>query len=591
MTRSLVAWRGARGKTGGGGERRGNLPRGSGHRIPPLAGVATLACVVLAALTMAEGLVSAGVIRHGVSVGDVALGGKTPAEARVALQARYPDGSGRLSLSGPTGTIGIPEEKLGARLDVRATVEKAYAVGRRGSLLERLIGRVESPFGTSVPAELHLRPGAAREAVEEISGRMNREARDAAVDVNGSTVLVSGAETGYRLDVPATAREIEQALAELSPEARASGRVIQPRLTTEEAEAAAREARRAVSGPLVLTAPDESWKLSPAEVGSALIVARKGGTLEVGLDLDRLRRQLSGMYADLTVKPVEAGYEVKGGADPTVSVTPGREGRKIEEDELFHSILKGIFEGKRRYSVTTVAEKPDLTTARAVRLAPTDLLGSYRTNYAIVRDASTRVENLAISSGAVNGTFLAPGEVFSMNSEVSHLDYEQTKVIVGGQETTADGGGLCQVTSTLYNAANFAGLDVIERTPHSSQLPYIRPGMDATVWWGGPGKADDLDMKFRNTTDGYVLLRERVARDGYVYAEIWGRPTGTEVTMNSKPAYMGRDGSEWVTRQKIEKDGKVIFDGVLHRDSYEPLVDEYGNSIPTPDVPVAPVDP
>ena len=54
---------------------------------------------------------------------------------------------------------------------------------------------------------------------------------------------------------------------------------------------------------------------------------------------------------------------------------------------------------------------------------------------------------------------------------------------------------------------------------------------------------------------------------------------------------MARDGSEWVTRQKIEKDGKVIFDGVLHRDSYEPLVDEYGNSIPTPDVPVAPVAP
>ena len=337
--------------------------------------MATLACVVLAALTMAEGLVSAGVIRHGVSVGDVALGGKTPAEARVALQARYPDGSGRLSLSGPTGTIGIPEEKLGARLDVRATVEKAYAVGRRGSLLERLIGRVESPSARAYPPSYTSVREQRRAAVEEISGRMNREARDAAVDVNGSTVLVSGAETGYRLDVPATAREIEQALAELSPEARASGRVIQPRLTTEEAEAAAREARRAVSGPLVLTAPDESWKLSPAEVGSALIVAWKGGTLEVGLDLDRLRRQLSGMYADLTVKPVEAGYEVKGGADPTVPVTPGREGRKIEEDELFHSILKGIFEGKRRYSVTTVAEKPDLTTARAVRLAPTDLLG------------------------------------------------------------------------------------------------------------------------------------------------------------------------------------------------------------------------
>ncbi|HET7272701.1 MAG TPA: VanW family protein [Rubrobacter sp.] len=206
-------------------------------------------------------------------------------------------------------------------------------------------------------------------------------------------------------------------------------------------------------------------------------------------------------------------------------------------------------------------------------------------------DTQDRVDNLAISSRAVSGTLLAPGEVFSMLDHVANLDYKQTKVILSGQETTADGGGLCQVTSTLYDAANFAGLDVIERTPHSSQLPYIRPGMDATVWWGGPGKSDDLDMKFRNTTEDYLLLREYVARDGYVYAEIWGRPDGTEVKTRSAPTYLGVDGSEWVTHQTVEKYGKVLLDGVLHRDSYAPLVDEHGEPIPPPEVPVTPVDP
>lgn len=108
---------------------------------------------------------------------------------------------------------------------------------------------------------------------------------------------------------------------------------------------------------------------------------------------------------------------------------------------------------------------------------------------------------------------------------------------------------------------------------------------------GRPGRADDLDMKFRNTTDGYLLLREYVAEDGYVYAEIWGRPNGTEVSMRSKPSYMGVDGSEWVTYQTIERDGEVVFDGVLHKDAYDPLVDEHGEEIPPSDVPVAPVDP
>lgn len=167
----------------------------------------------------------------------------------------------------------------------------------------------------------------------------------------------------------------------------------------------------------------------------------------------------------------------------------------------------------------------------------------------------------------------------------------QAKVIVDGAETKADGGGLCQVTSTLYNAANFAGLDVLERTPHSAKLPYIRPGMDATVWWGGPGEEDDLDMKFRNTTNGYLLLREYVAEDGYVRADIWGRPNEVNVEMYSEPTDMGDDGSEWVTYQKVEKDGEILFDGVLHEDSYEPLVDEKGKEIPPSEVPVAPANP
>lgn len=192
---------------------------------------------------------------------------------------------------------------------------------------------------------------------------------------------------------------------------------------------------------------------------------------------------------------------------------------------------------------------------------------------------------------AQNGTLLAPEEVFSMNGTVSGLEYNEAKVIVGGAETEADGGGLCQVTSNLYNAANFAGLDVIERTPHSAQLPYIRPGMDATVWWGGPGEEDDLDMKFQNTTSGYLLLREFVAEDGFVRAEIWGRPMGIEVEMTSKPVRMTKGDSEWVTYQRVEKDGEVVFNGVLHKDTYEPLVEEKGKVIPPSDVPVAPGDP
>ncbi len=576
------------------GRRRGGSagkPLGGGSK-GRFVGAVIILCAIVSTMVAVEHVSNMGKIQRGVSVGDVALGGKTPEEARRALEDRVPESQERVELSAPGGSFALSAEDLGVRSDVGATVERAYAVGRRGSVPERLAERVRSLAGVSVPAEVGYRSAAARAAAKRIAFQASHEARDASVSVSGSNVKVTRSAQGYRLDAPAALLGLDRALESLSGEIELEGEVLEPEVTTREAEDAAEDARNAVSSPLVLKAQGRSWSLSPESVGSALYFSKKDGELRVTLNRDLLKGRMADIYADIGVEPVEAGYDVAGGgATPKIAVTPSREGRRISEEEFFGAVGSGLFEGRREYEVPVATEGPDLTTAEAERLKPTRLLGSYRTNYAVVPDTGERVENLGISSGAVNGTLLAPGQVFSMNAHVSGLDYNESKVIVGGRETNADGGGLCQVTSTLYNAANFAGLDVIERTPHSAQLPYIRPGMDATVWWGGPGKDDDLDMKFRNTTDGYLLLREYVSEDGYVYAEIWGRPNGTEVKMRSKPTYMDEDGSEWVTYQTVEKNGRVVFDGVLHKDAYEPLVDTHGDPIPPPDVPVAPVAP
>ncbi|QIN79102.1 hypothetical protein GBA65_11870 [Rubrobacter marinus] len=269
-----------------------------------------------------------------------------------------------------------------------------------------------------------------------------------------------------------------------------------------------------------------------------------------------------------------------------MTVTESRTGRAVQEDEFFADLEAGLFEGKREYEIPVATDEPELTTAEAEGLKPTDLLGSYRTDYTLSSDKSPeRVENLRIASNAISGTLLAPGEVFSFNELAAPLKYNETHVIVDGKETTADGGGLCQVASTLFNAANYAGLEIVERNAHFSELPYIRPGMDATVWFGA------LDMRFRNTTDGYLLVQESVGEDGYVYANIYGRPTGTQVQMNSEPNFRGEDASEWVTYKTIEEDGKVTFDGPVYTTSYDALIDEHGKKIPPTDLTPAPVIP
>lgn len=595
MSRLDFETRSAAGRRGTAPGKRKNVASEPGGMRRP-AGLIVAACAVVAVLVAADGLAFSGEIHRGVEVGTVDVGGKTTEEARMLLGERA---SGTLENVRLTGAS-VPEDatvsayELGTKFDARSSAREAYAVGREGSVAKRIADRLRSRlWALRLSPDLDYDPERIRTEVQGLAGRLDKEPRDASVNVSGKEVSVTGSREGYATDVAATAKNIGEAFENLEGEAEVIGGVLEPKVATDGTENAAAEARRAISKPLVLAANGKSWTVSPAELGSTLEFPQDGGRLTVSLDAGHLKESLSDVYAEMTVEAVEAGYDFADGAtaEPNITVTPSREGLRVEDEKLLTAIEAGVFEGRREYEVPVAIAEPEITTDEAEKMKPTKLLGSYRTDYSVVPDDGTRVENLDISSSAVNGTLLAPGEVFSMNGKVSGLEYNEAKVIVGGAETEADGGGLCQVTSTLYNAANYAGLDVIERTPHSAQLPYIRPGMDATVWWGGPGEEDDLDMKFQNTTDGYLLLREFVADDGYVRAEIWGRPTGTEVEMTSKPVSMSEGGSDWVTYQTVEKNGEVVFDGVLHKDSYQPLVDEKGKEIPPSDVPVAPVDP
>jgi len=318
------------------------------------------------------------------------------------------------------------------------------------------------------------------------------------------------------------------------------------------------------------------------------------GTVRLPLVVDyqreRLRDGLSGVFAALAVEPVEASFKVDGS---DVSVARSQTGQEVDEKKLLDDLEAGLLEGKLRYEVPILTQEPDLTTEEAEALKPTNRLGKYRTDYRETSDKSReRLDNLRIASAAVDGTLLAPGEIFSLNELAAGLDYNKTKVIYEGKEDKADGGGLCQVSSTLYMAANYAGLELVERHPHYAQLPYIRPGLDATVWFGD-SRSKPLDMKFKNDTEGYLLIREWVANDGYIYAEIWGRPTGEEVEMDSKPTYVGPDYSKWTSYKKVTEDGKVVFDDVFHKDVYMPLVDEKGKTIrpDSEEVTIAPVNP
>jgi len=553
-----------------------------------VAGPIIIICAIIAVLVAADFWLNSGKIHRGVEVGNVSLGGQTPTEARQSVKDQVVGPLEEIEFDGPEHFARKASE-MGVSFNVARTVNEAYAVGRKGNVLDRLSERLRASFGgATIPPDINYRQEQARAQVREIATQANHEPTEADVKIYGSEVEVSKGRTGYELNPAATLASVDGAIDDMTGKASLRGVVLDPDVTTAEAETAAKQARRALSEPLVIKADNgESWMITPDRVGSALEVTKQNGNIDVGLNRDGMDGVLTNVYNDLTVKTVDASYafDSKG----NVIVKPAHFGRQVDGAKLLDDIQGGIFDGKSEYQVSTSVDKPEYTTAGLEAKKPTELLGSYHTNYTATSDHSqARVNNLDTASRGISGTFLAPGEVFSMNDTVSGLNYEAGHVIVNGATSTDLGGGLCQVTSTLYNAALYAGLTIVERNPHDTQLPYIRPGLDATVWFGDQYGNGELDMKFKNTTDGYILLQEYVANDNYIYAQVYGVPDDVDVTLSSKPVFMGYDTSEWVTYYTRKEDGKVVGREQWKTD-YQALF-ESGKAIPTSDVPVAEVN-
>lgn len=535
------------------------------------AGPVIIICAIVAFLFVADYWMNSGKVYRGVEVGGVSLGGLTESEARREIQERSTGALGAILVLNPTGgdDFTFDPQDVGIDYDVDATLDRAYAVGREGGFGERISDRLQSAYGTvEIEPEYSYDSARAEQRVADISSTLDAPERDASVEVVGSAVEVGESANGYATDRAATLEAINASVEDMSGEAEVRGAVLRPNLTTEEAERAASRVRSAMDGQLSLSGGNENWNISPAAIGSSLVVSEQNGDFHVSFDRQAMRQNLQPVYATLQQPAIEADYEVSG---TNVSVTPSQQGQTIQTERLLSDIESGIFEGRREFEIPLTVDRPEMTTEQAEAMKPTEILGEYSTNYLTYDDTPGRITNLQIGSGAVDGQLIAPGEVFSFNALASQYEYESGSVIVNGQVDEADGGGLCQVSSTLYMAANYAGLDVLERHPHFAELAYIQPGFDATVWFGA------LDMRFQNNTDGYILIKETVdTQSGEVYSAIYGVPQDVEVEMTSEKVdeYSNPEGqptTEWITYQTVTRDGRVEYDGVLHEDTYDYL--------------------
>lgn len=188
-------------------------------------------------------------------------------------------------------------------------------------------------------------------------------------------------------------------------------------------------------------------------------------------------------------------------------------------------------EDKEQYEIKLIITKPKVTTAQIGTEAFPDMLATFSTRY----DASNvdRSTNLKIAIQKINDKVIMPGEVFSYNqtlgNRTSAAGYKNAKIYEGGEVVDGIGGGICQVSSTLYNAVLLSNLDIVERSNHQFTTSYVPAGRDATVVYG------QTDFKFKNSRDYAVKIKATIS-NGIATVSIYGVKQETEyaITFNTK---------------------------------------------------------
>ncbi|MFO0612443.1 MAG: VanW family protein [Polyangiaceae bacterium] len=237
--------------------------------------------------------------------------------------------------------------------------------------------------------------------------------------------------------------------------------------------------------------------------------------LPIKLDTERAVAKLVDLKAEVDTFPVDAIVDVKARV-----VKPEQVGYRLDVYGTIAKIEAGFRAGLTEIEADVEEVKPRRVAKELEGLEFSHVLGYYETHYNRGPEFADRARNLRTAASHLDGTVLMPGEIFDFNQVVGPRDeahgYHLAKVIAEGELVDGIGGGTCQISGTLYAAAMFAGLDIVERYPHSRPSSYIQLGLDATVAY------PNITFRFRNPFDFPIVIHEEVV-DGNVRAQILGK--------------------------------------------------------------------
>jgi vancomycin resistance protein YoaR len=466
-------------------------------------------------------------IYTGVTVAGVHVGGLSRAVAHARLQ------QANLAASLPPVNLVHDERQwtldplqIQAKPALLDAVDHAYLVGRTGSPGEQAIAQIAALLGgVTITPRLSYQTEFLADAVHQAATQFNRPAQSA-IQLG---VISAPAQLGVAVDEAATLKRLIAAM-----DAAPAGQPLRVPVVAVETQAEAESgvlqpvaAQQVFDAPLLLMndAMGLQLALDPALLNAILI-----STAPAQADADQLRTWLAELARQIDRPARDARLRFNPATGGVIVTQESVTGRQLDIDATLAAIQQALLVGDDQAQLVVDAVAPKVDGSRVAEMGIRELVTDGVTYFG--GSSAERIRNIEVAAAKFDGVVIPPGEVFSFNKIVQDVSgangFEDSLIIWGDRTAVGVGGGVCQVSTTIFRAAYEGGFPIVERYNHGYVVDwYGKPGLDATIF------TPSVDFRFRNDTDAYLLIQPAVdSANGVITFNFYGSRPNRQVSIS-----------------------------------------------------------
>lgn len=503
-----------------------------------LSGGAAVAALGAAAALPAR---SEGKFYPGVNIAGIELGGLSQADAKAALDQRVAAFlSSAVTYVYQDKSWAFTAEQLGISVDVDGAIAEAWSHGRGDGITGRYQALLDQS-DRSIPLSAHVNSATLDTALQTIATALNTDAINATFGMDGTAISITSETTGRTLNVDSARTDTLNTIGTLQPSTvMLRVNVVPAKVTAADLEPSRAEAALLVSHKVTVRYDDTRWTIDRDALARAIVVPTDTVSARPYLDHGTVAIIVQHIADELNT---DAQNAVIGWNDGVYAISESKSGLAVDVDALAQAVIDGAAKATdRNVPVPATEVVPDIDSNNLDKLGITTLIGEGASSFEGSSEA--RATNVEVASEKVSQAVIPPGGNLSFLDAVGLITVDagfvEGKIISGGWYATDIGGGVCQVSTTVYRAALLAGLPFAEWHPHSVRVSFYEldgwpVGMDATVFQPEtPDAGITLDLVISNPTDSWILLQ--MTTDGVTLsADLYGADTGYTVQV-SDPA-------------------------------------------------------